>query len=408
MPDAPRILFIDHTARMGGGEVALLNLVTALDRSRYEPVVLLFSDGPLRAKLEAAGVETHVLPLSADVADARKDALGGGTLLRFGAGLRTVRFVGRVRRTIRRLKPAVVHTNSLKADVIGGFAARLARVPVIWHVRDRIADDYLPRRVVGVFRWLAGWVPHMVIANSRSTLETLDHGTRGVAIPSGTTATLEPSGYQVIHDGTLHVENEATVLQGNSDRLLVGLVGRLARWKGQHVFIDAARQLRPRFPRAKFQIIGSALFGEDDYERSLRDTVTRERLEDAVEFTGFREDVAAAIAALDVLVHASITGEPFGQVIVEGMTAAKPVVATRGGGVPEIVVDGQTGLLVPMDDADAMAYAIGRLLADPALRTQMGQQGRQRVAGNFTIRHTAEKVQRVYDELLRRRQRVRR
>ena len=402
MSTVPRILFIDHTARMGGGEVALLNLVVALDHQRYVPVVLLFADGPLRQKLEDAGIETHLLPLAADVADARKDTLGGKTLLQVGAMLRTMRFVWRVRRKIGRLRPAIVHTNSLKADIIGGLAGRLSRVPVIWHVRDRIADDYLPPRVVRLFRWLAGWVPRIVIANSRSTLETLDRDTRGIAIPSGTVAKLEQSGYQVIHDGTLHDEADVREGVGNSDVLLIGLVGRIARWKGQHVFIEAARQLRTRFPRSRFQIIGSPLFGEDAYERELHDTVDRERLGDVVEFAGFREDVGAAIAALDVLVHASITGEPFGQVIVEGMTAAKPVVATRGGGVPEIVVDGDTGLLVPMDDADAMAYAVGRLLGDPALRERMGRRGRQRVAEHFTIRHTADKVQRVYDELLQR------
>ena len=400
MAGVPRVLFIDHTARMGGGEVALLHLVLALDRDRYRPVVLLFSDGPLRHKLDAAGVETHVLPLSADVADARKDALGGGTLLRIATGLRTMRFVRQVHRTIRRLRPSLVHTNSLKADIIGGLAGRLARVPVIWHVRDRIADDYLPPRIARVFRWLAGRVPRIVIANSQSTLETLFDPAGGGAKPDAVVEP-RPSRYRVIHDGTLYTAaDHRPPVSAERDEMLIGLVGRLARWKGQHVFIEAARRLHPRFPRVRFQIIGSALFGEDAYEAELRDTVTRAGLSDAVEFTGFREDVHAAIADLDVLVHASITGEPFGQVIVEGMTAAKPVVATRGGGVPEIVIDGDTGLLVPMGDAEAMAAAIGRLLADPDLRSRMGRSGRQRVADHFTIGHTADKVQRLYDEVL--------
>ena len=391
-----RILFVDHTARMGGGEIALLNLIAAIDRGRYVPVVLLFADGPLREKLSAAGIETHLLPLSADVGDARKDALGKRPFSQLRTAVQALWFVGRVRSAILRIQPAVVHTNSLKADIIGGLAGRLAGAAVIWHVRDRIADDYLPPRVAAVFRWLARRIPHFVIANSQSTLRTLDKETPGVAIPSGITD-FHP--WQVIHDGTQPLSDAALGVP-KSDLLVVGLVGRLARWKGQHVFVEAARLLRSRCPSCRFQIIGSALFGENDYEREIRQTVDREGLTGVVEFTGFRSDVSEAIASLDILVHASITGEPFGQVIVEGMTAGKPVIATNGGGVPEIVEDGKTGLLVPMGDAPAMADAIERLAGDPALRLAMGQAGWQRVSDHFTIAHTVEKVQRVYDMLL--------
>ena len=393
-----RTVLIDHTARLGGGEVALFNLVRAFDRERYVPVVLLFADGPLREKLVAAGVKTHVLPLHADISDARKDALGGRSVLKIRSALRFAVFVWRTRDLLLRLRPDVVHTNSLKADIIGGIAGRLAGVPVVWHVRDRISEDYLPPRVVRVFRWLAQRVPHRVIANSKATLGTLTRQTRGVAIPSG----IDDSTWRVIHDGVTDAGAEGGgAADGTGAGLLtVGLVGRLARWKGQHVFIEAARRLHGQFPNARFQVIGSALFGEDEYAAELIDAVERNGLGDVVEFTGFRADVAAAIAALDVLVHASITGEPFGQVIVEGMTAGKPVVATNGGGVPEIVQDGTTGFLVPMGDADAMAAAVGRLLADAGLRVEMGRRGRQRVTDHFTIRRTADRVQQVYDDLL--------
>jgi glycosyltransferase involved in cell wall biosynthesis len=115
-----------------------------------------------------------------------------------------------------------------------------------------------------------------------------------------------------------------------------------------------------------------------------------------VEFTGFRADIRQAISELGVVVHASTIGEPFGQVIIEGMAAGKPVVATNGGGVPEIVQDGKTGILVPMGDASAMAEAICRICADPILARTMGSSGKQRVAEHFTIEQTARKVESVY------------
>jgi glycosyltransferase involved in cell wall biosynthesis len=142
------------------------------------------------------------------------------------------------------------------------------------------------------------------------------------------------------------------------------------------------------------------MFGEDEYEKMIRQMVVDLGLEDNVEFTGYVTDVPQRVAKLDVLVHASTTGEPFGQVVIEGMVAGKPVIATRGGGVVEIVEDGVTGILVPMSDAKAMAEALVRLLADPASAAAMGLCGRVRVLQHFTIEQTANKVHEIYAEFM--------
>jgi glycosyltransferase involved in cell wall biosynthesis len=180
----------------------------------------------------------------------------------------------------------------------------------------------------------------------------------------------------------------------------IGLVGRISPFKGQHVFLEAASTVRDQFPHARFQIIGGALFAEDDYEARVRDMAASPRLKDAVEFTGFRPDVHRLISDLDILVHASTTGEPFGQVVVEGMAAGKPVIATRGGGVPEIVIDGVTGLLVPMSDAPAMAQAVCHLLQNPQAAADMGRRGQERALTCFTAQATAANVARVYTDFV--------
>jgi glycosyltransferase involved in cell wall biosynthesis len=139
------------------------------------------------------------------------------------------------------------------------------------------------------------------------------------------------------------------------------------------------------------------MFGENEYEAQLRQQVGDLHLEGCVEFLGFCEDVSSAIDALDIVVHASILEEPFGRVITEGMLGAKPVVATRGGGVPEIVLDEVTGLLVPMGDVGKMADAICRLVADPALRSKMGSAGKQRVLEHFTTEQTVPQMEAVFE-----------
>lgn len=402
-----RVLYMDHTATMGGGEVALLNLVRYLDREQYRPVVLLFSEGTLRRALEEAGVETHRMPLAASVVNTRKDTLGARSLLRLRDVLQTLRCIRQVARFIREHDIDLVHTNSLKADIVGGVAAKLARTPVLWHVRDRIDSDYLPGTVVRVFRWLCRALPDCVVANSTSTLGTirLPKTKRAATVYSGVVmdgrSTASSSGtWHVVHDG---VRQEAFAGIGSSPGgPRVGLVGRISPWKGQHVFLRAAARVRERFPGARFLVIGGALFEERAYEREVRELARTLGLEECVEFTGHRDDVPELVGGLDLLVHASTTGEPFGQVVVEGMAAGKPVVATRGGGVPEIVEDGVTGLLVPMGDAEAMAGAMERLLADPHAALAMGRRGRERVEERFTIQQTARKVERIYESLLAR------
>jgi len=398
-PAPRRILFVDHTAKLGGGEIALLNLVRHLDPTRYTPLVLLFSEGPLKDRLEEAGIQTHVLPLSPSIINTRKDTLGTKSLLRPRDIFAAVRFIRRLRQFMRAQNIALVHTNSLKADVLAGIAARLAGIPVLWHVRDRIDADYLPGGVVRVFRWLCRIVPDFVIANSAATLDTLALASKYLTatVHSG----IELAGrISIVHDGMQYTKSPTASAPSSRRGQLIGLIGRITPWKGQHIFLKAAAQVLKRYPETRFQIIGAALFAEQPYEDQVKALAKSLGLENAVEFTGFRNDVPQLIDQLDIVVHASTTGEPFGQVVIEGMAAGKPVVATNGGGIPEIVVDGVTGLLVPMGDSVAMATAICRLLEDPQVAQRMGRFARQRVIEHFTIENTVAKIQSLYDDIL--------
>lgn len=391
-----RVLFLDHTAALGGGEIALFNLVRSLNSRKFKPIVVLGAEGPLADRLRPIA-DTSILPLSKTVASQKKDKLGIASLLRVRDMLSVFAYICRLVRFINEQKIDLIHTNSLKADILGGAAGRLSSRPVVWHVRDRIEDDYLPKIVVRAFRLLSLVIPTYVIANSAATLRTLHlrRGARGTSIPSGIDLNGKTA---VVHDGT----SPGVVAERDNLRsgFRVGLVGRISPWKGQHVFIQAAALVHKRFPEAQFFVIGAALFGEDKYDQEVRRLPGDLGIEDVVEFTGFRNDIRHAIAELDLLVHASTKGEPFGQVIIEGMAAGKPVVATDGGGVPEIVEDGQTGILVPMGDVEAMAEAICQILSDPVRAKTMGARARQRVADHFTLEQTARRVEAVYAEIL--------
>jgi glycosyltransferase involved in cell wall biosynthesis len=379
----PSILFLGHTGALGGAELALLRVARQLSATQFSYRALFFSDGPLLAALRDAAVPAEVLPLSESMVSTSRHAAQG-------AGLRPVvaweatRGVWRLARWLRAQRIALVHANSLKAGVIGGLAARLARCRFVWHLHDRLASDYLPGRVAAVLRVLLRNLPHFVIVNSRATLETIEpfpHRRCAVVYPGVDVGPLS----KPLAPGRSHV---------------IGLVGRISRTKGQDVFLRAAARVLERFPGVRFQIIGGALFNDAPFETEVRSLAATLGIAQAVEFTGFVRDVEARMAALDMLVHASPTPEPFGQVVVEGMAAGKPVVATRAGGVTEIIIDEDSGLLVPPGNADALATAICRLLADPALRVRLAERGRQRAVECFGIEQTARQILVVHARLL--------
>ena len=377
-----RVVYLDHVARMSGGEIALLRLLPALP-PHVQPLVLLGEDGPLVGKLRDAGVEVEVLPMATRLRDVRKD-----TLQPRGFGVRPlldlVRYVVRLRRRLRQLRPDLVHTNSLKAAMYGGVAGRLAGIPVVWHVRDRIADDYLPASAVRLVHLASRLLPTAIVANSQATLATLPASARGSVLYNPVVPDIVSADWQppALGDGTLRV----------------GVVGRLAHWKGQHVFLDAFAAAFPDEP-TQAHLVGSAMFGEEEYALSLREQAARLGIADRVQWRGFREDVAGELAGLDVLVHCSVTAEPFGQVVVEGMAAGLPVVAAAAGGPLEIIEDGVDGLLTPPGDVDALAGALRRLAAEPELRRRLGERARES-SRRFSPAAASLRLRRVYAEVL--------
>jgi glycosyltransferase involved in cell wall biosynthesis len=393
---AIRVLFFDHTAALGGGEIALLNLVRHLNPRTIKSIVVLGAAGPLVERL-GPEIDTYTLPLPVGLATNRKNSLGLATLFQIREILGGLSYILQLAKFIRSHKIDLVHTNSLKADIIGGIASRLAQCPVVWHVRDRIEMDYLPGPVVRVFRLLCRVIPTYVIANSAATLRTLHLGPDR---PDGTDFGVNGRS-AVVHDGT-RTRSLSKERSRHLEVFRIALIGRISPWKGQHIFLQAAQSVAERFPNVRFFVIGAALFDEHKYDEEIRQLPKKLGIENLVEFTGFCSDIEEVIEGLDLVVHASMTGEPFGQVIIEGMAAGKPVVATNGGGVPEIVEDGSTGILVPMGDVQAMADAICEILADPVRAREMGIRGRQRVENHFTVELTASKVETVFYEVLRR------
>jgi glycosyltransferase involved in cell wall biosynthesis len=191
-------------------------------------------------------------------------------------------------------------------------------------------------------------------------------------------------------------------LQIGRDEKVVGTVGRLYPLKGIDVFLKAVSKVERKNAKIKFLIVG-----EDSSSGAYRKMLERQAEEMGVTrdviFTGFREDIPELLSAMDVFVLPSLEDyEAFGRVVIEAMAMAKPIVATRSGGVPEIVEEGVTGILVPPGDAEAMAEAIVTLLLDETGAKKMGLEGRRRIERFYGLRTHLEKIECLYLHLLER------
>lgn len=374
MQGKARICHIFKITGVSGSENHLLTLASHLDHSRYRLTFCLLVErepdlSAYIATLEAIGVEVVRFPIRADL-----DPLLLWRLVRF----------------LRVQRPDVVHTHLIHGDLYGTLAARLAGVPHV--VSTKHNDDAFRQR--GFYAWL-----DRALARYQNQIITISHHLRRFyveveGLPADKISTihygLDPGAFlQRVGEGA----DVRAELGMPADVPLVGVVGRLTEQKGHAYLLDAFAEVIQALPSAHLLVVG-----DGELRPALEQQAARLGLQDSVTFTGRREDVPRIMMALDVLVMPSLW-EGFGLVLLEAMAAGKPVVASRVSAIPEIVVEGETGLLVPPADPKALAQALLVILVDPTRAVGMGHRGRARLEQEFTIGKIIESTNQVYSDL---------
>lgn len=380
-----RVLYVDHVARLSGGERSLLDLVRALDRTRYAPALACPGEGPLPDAFRALGLPVFPLIASDELLAVSRGALDTSIAgaLRWIPG--TMRLAGDVARAARESGARLIVSNSLKAHVIASAAAWMTGLPLVWHMRDCLS----PGRVGRAMGWLARASARRVIAISDAVVQSL--ASAGFSMSS---VVRVYNGLELGHAvGRPVLRHE---LDLPDDAFVVGTVGQLSRWKGLHVLLEAARAL----PNVRVVLTGACLFegNEADYLRELQAQAAG--LDGRVTFLGAREDIPDVMASLDAFVHPVVEPEPFGRVLVEAMAAGRPVIASDAGAAREVL--GDAGVLVPPGDVAALTAALSALAADPARRAALARAGQERAAREFTIQTCRARVEAVYAEVLSR------
>jgi glycosyltransferase involved in cell wall biosynthesis len=372
-----RVLYVNHTDVISGGERSLLTLLAALPEEVH-PLVATPA-GPLARAVEELGVPTT--PITGTAGSLRLHPLHTPQAL---AELATSAL--RVRRAARRHRADVVHANSIRAGIVLG----LARLPVatVVHIRDCLP----PGAVTTATMRLIAATATTVIANSRYTARSM--------LASAPSAAMEvvynPVDLERFDPARIEREwarRRVREIAGEAARgdLLLGVVGQISPWKGQDTAIEALRLLVDEGIDAHLLLIGSAKFvsratrfDNESYVARLRARIAQAGLEHRVSWLGEREDAPELMRALDVLLLPS-REEPFGRSLIEAMALGVPVLATNLGGPPEIIEDGREGYLLPPLEPDAWAGAIRAIAETPALGLEMGRAGRRRVEQAFTV-----------------------
>jgi glycosyltransferase involved in cell wall biosynthesis len=370
-------LFVQSTTEVGGAESTLLNLFASSEALRRRSLIvsLGFSKGDLPARLRAVGADVVELPR----ARLREPIKMAGTLLS-------------LRRLVRAHGIKVVLGNGAHPQAIGGLAARLAGVKSVFLVNMIHAYPLWKNEPVDVLALRGPCDLFLAISKaSQATLEKLRPGVKCKLFYWGT---------PIVDVSAEEAKRARAELGVAADEILVGVFGRLQRWKGQDVFLAAAVEVARARPKAKFVVVGGSVFGlEPEFFEGLKQSAVAQGIADRLQFTGFRTDVARMMAACDVICHTTRVPEPFGLVIVEAMVQARPVIATRGGGPSEIIATEEDGLLVDPDDPRALAAAMIALIDDPDRRRKLGSRGPALVRAQFSIDVMASTLLRHLDEM---------
>lgn len=369
-----RILYISPGTDLGGGEVSLLTLIKNLDRTHYTPIVCSYGDGRFAERIQKLDCPLHILS--------------------YGGVLSQLKFVVKLRNLIKTEKADLVHVNTL--DIRAGIATRLAGRPLIGHLRVIFPTTWVDRTFVKIADTTIS------VSNAVRDHFCQEEGTSSEA-------------FETIYNA-VDIKNEMSgsnlreELNLDADTNIIGVVGRIDPWKGMETFVEAAAHLKTSFPKTHFVIAGAPGPEKDEqtYNQHLQDRVSEHNLTDTFHFLGYRSDALNLIKQFTALVVPSrilqtpkgIKTEGFGRVAAEGLAMQTPVIASRVGGLPEIVEHNKTGLLFSESDAEDLAKKIKHLLDNPDIGHQISEAGVKRFNELFSVTCHLQNIQSLYDRIL--------
>lgn len=369
------ILYLSHTGDIiGGGEISLLNLLENLDRNKFQPYVIAPFDGNFTKKIRELNIPVILVPVKKI-----KNPLNVHS---------SIKSIKHIMRIIKKYQIDLIHANVTGGiSFLGGIAARIAGIPLVWHVRV-IFSAYLGDLIQSILS-----TKIIVISEGvRKRFWWIPQKNKFVLIHNGVDLKkFNPSIDKMIF------RNE---IGCREDEFLIGTVGRYHPFKSYEYFVRVAKMVLKELPNSKFLIVGRDFYRDNKYLNYLRKLAKQLGVENKFIFMDKQGDIPRVFAALDVFILPTLE-EPFGRVLIEAMACGKPTVAFRSGGVVDIVEDEATGFLVKPKDVIEMAGKISYLFENSDTASEYGRNGRMRAERVFSIKTHTEKIENIYRELVK-------
>ncbi len=364
------ILHLSETSEPGGSETILVNISKNIDTNEYRSHVCLLEEGWLSNQVQDIGINLSVIENKRSY-----DPI----------------FLAKLISLIRQEKVDLIHAHEFMMNVYGSVAAKITSIPMIGTIHGK---GYFTNKKSRILAYkLAISLCSQMIAVSENLRKyiikelKLKDASKIVTMYNG----IDLKKYSV-KNTYCNIRNELGI---SSNTLIVGIVGSLFTVKGVSYLLEAVKEVVTCFPNFRLLIVG-----EGDQESTLKNKVISLGLQNIVDFLGFRNDIPEVLSLFDIYICSSLSeGLPLS--VVEAMAASKPVVATNVGGLPEIVIDNETGYLVEPRNSAALAEKISILLQNKSLREQMGIRGRKITEEKFSLKTMIDNYQNLYKKLIK-------
>lgn len=384
------ILFIHQSAELYGSDKTLLLLLKYLDKAKFYPVVILPNDGPLKNELEKVNIEVHIAP----VLKLYRKMFSPKNLITFFSDIK--KGVTISNELHKKYHFDIVYSNTL-AVLLGLFFVRKTKIKHIWHVHEIIESPSVFKKAF--MKILSLKTTSSIIYNSiaTKTFWETNHAIRkkGVVVWNG----VENNDLSISDNEIDNLRKQ--LFNTTQNKIIIGLVGRISRWKGQQILLDSFEEISKTYQNIKLVYIGSPPPNQEVFLEQLNLQIAEKKLSDKVTILSFRKDISTIWHCIDVAVVPSTEPEPFGLVAIEAMFAKKPVIGSNHGGLTEIIINNETGFLVEPNNQKQLSEALNELIKNQELREQFGNAGYQRAVNEFSIGKYVSSIENLFDKILK-------